>query len=33
MSREALADPSAELARLLTAHKPAVVFTGAGMST
>jgi NAD-dependent deacetylase len=32
-SREASADPPAELARLLAAHPRAVVFTGAGMST
>jgi NAD-dependent deacetylase len=33
MSREASADGTAELARLLAAHRGAVVFTGAGMST
>jgi NAD-dependent deacetylase len=35
MSHEVSADvpPAARLARLLTAHRPAVVFTGAGMST
>jgi len=33
MSREASASETAELARLLAAHRRAVVFTGAGMST